>query len=437
MSHRSQSSRKGRGAGTLSRLLASLLSVCLVLGTAPLAYAEGLSDDGAETAAGETVTEEMEPDLPVVEEESADEVSEPIASETTGGEVDDDTEPVVDAAETEQEAPAAEEGSTEGELLATAEAQDDEGQGDSETPIMRQAPAVPAPDGFTAGPNGLLAYRIDSEQRVDVRGLFDGEWIGSTYSNRGYRPIVRIDEGSSGVEGASAILGQTGLVVTALPSFSEDGRAIFLRYSIEHPEGSAPDAIGFDFAIAGDIRIGRDDSANVVLMDSGRGFYMTSAHDFDDNGTPASLAIYFSNTSGVDEPTAVWIGRYGQWWDNFFSDQREGTDNVDSAFSVSWQGLSLEQGETLTRGIASAVGELAEQALPEPEPDPEPEPEPEPVPVPVPEPEPEKTPQQASSRTGLPTTGDGIRSAALPAMLGLAVLLMGVTLAIRRREIGC
>jgi len=185
MSHRSQSPRKGKGAGALSRLLASLLSVCLVLGTAPLAYAEDLSGDGVEEAATEaTVTEEMESDLSVVEEEPADEASEPIASETTDGEVDDDTEPVVDASETEQGAPAVEEGPVEGELLATAEAQDGEGQGDSETPMVMRGTSVPAPDGYTAGPNGLLAYYVDDyDQTIDVRFLFDGEWISSMCGN--------------------------------------------------------------------------------------------------------------------------------------------------------------------------------------------------------------------------------------------------------------
>lgn len=439
----------GRRTRPLSRVLASLLSACLIVGASPFAFAEGLSDDGgAEAAIGETVlAEEAEPEIPVIEEEGGlGESADPVDSEPDGDALPEGEGPVIeevvegedpsaaaaggqDTPGMDENLPAAEPLPEPAEELGAPEA--------AEGPmlLLREDPpaADPVPDGFTAGPNGLLAYRIDSDQRIDVRGLFNGHWIGSTYSNRGYRPVVRIDDDSPvAAEGASRILEQTGLAVTALPGFSEDGRAIFLRYSIAYPGDSASDAIGFDFAIAGDIQIGSDDGADVMLMESGRGFYMTSSYDVDGNGTPASLAIYFSNTAGVDEPTAVWIGSYGMWWDNFFSDQREGTDNVDSAFSISWQGLSLGQGESLTRGAASAVGELAEEALPEPEPEPDPEPAPEPAPAPEPE---KPTPvQQASAKAAMPATGDAVQNPLPFALLGAVALLAAGALVVLRKE---
>lgn len=436
----------GRRTKPLSRVLASLLSACLIAGTSPFAFAEGLSDDGGtEAAIEETVpVEEAGQELPVVDEGEPEESADPADPELGGDALPEGEEPVieevVEGEDPSEIAPDEQDALPEAEQLPEPAA---EVQEELDTPEAAEGsmllpredpPADPVPDGFTAGPNELLAYRIDSDQRVDVRGLFDGRWISSTYGNGGYRPVIRIGEDSSAAEGASNILGQTGLVVTALPSFSEDGRAIFLRYSIAYPEGSASDAIGFDFAIAGDIKIGGDDSADVMLMENGRGFYMTSSFDVDANGTPASLAIYFSNTAGVDEPTAVWIGDYGMWRENFFSDQREGTEDVDSAFSISWHDLSLQQGESLTRGAASAVGELAEQALPEPEPIPEPEPEPAPEPAPAPEPEKPAPIQQASAKAAMPATGDVVQNPLPLALLGAVALLAGGALAVLRKD---
>ncbi len=222
-------------------------------------------------------------------------------------------------------------------------------------PVKVLAAGTPEiPDGFTAGPDNKLIYKIDAtSQNIDVRGLFDGDWIGSTYNNYGFQPVVR--SGGSIRWDAEDIKSAFDLEVTAKPTFSEDGEAIFLSYTIENLGDTSRT---FDFAIAGDIQIGNDDSADVTLLDGG--FSMSSSEDVDANGNPASMILYYGDTAGGSAPDNVWIGPYGNWGgNNLFEDQRQNLENHDSAFSVSWLNITLDPGQTVSYSIGSAVGEVA------------------------------------------------------------------------------
>lgn len=222
--------------------------------------------------------------------------------------------------------------------------------------------------------------------------------------------------------GADDIAEQFGLGVIATPSFSEDGKAIYLAYTIKNQQPQAEDTAPFvfDLAIIGDIQIGEDDSSNVTLMGNGRGFVMVSKTDVDEQGTPASLAIYYASTAGVDEPDTVWIGDYYFWDDGaYFADQRQNTQGIDSAFAVSWQGLSLAPGAQMTRSIGNALGEMAENALPAAEPTP--------VPAPL-----QATPQTVH-QASLPQTSDGAVSLPVMMLIGLLALGAATSLHVSRR----
>ncbi len=230
----------------------------------------------------------------------------------------------------------------------------------SEKASIAEAPPQ-APDGYTTDSNNLVAYKVD-DCWIDVKGLFDNRWIGSTYSDEGFFPVVRIGESvyAGSDYDLSELEEKTGLALTPKPSISPDGKAIYVKYLIKN---TTTETIIFDFAIAGDVQIDEDDSATLSMMPDGRGFFMTKQSSEVLHGSQAStaaevatLAIFISNTLGVDSADGVWLGEYDEW--DYFTNQQNDVTDKDSAFSVFWLAQTLAGNETSILGMGSALGDM-------------------------------------------------------------------------------
>lgn len=446
-------------------LLSILLSICLVTGMSSLAFAGETDEASVGSGADQTQVAQIDSAISaaVPSSEPADDSAAPQTDMDEGTPSEQPDMTGDDAATAIEPAPTTEEAST-----GTTGVDDQAVQADSTTPaaspgqtrtaspvetddaaedtVLMTAGVSTLPEGYIIGPNSLLAYHISPEQTIDVRGSFNGEWISTTFGNYGFAPIVKV--GNNFYWGSSDIRTSTGIVVTATPGFTDDGKGIYLSYLLEldetvpEPESyplswaAISSSILFDFGIGGDIYIDGDDEASVTMLDNGRGFIMTSGYSFNEEGEPASLAIYFSNTEGVDEPDAVWVGSYDDFLGStIFQDQRQGIEDEDSAFAVSWHDLELSGNQQTSLAIGMSAGAMAENAFSEPEPEPNPAIAPKPA-------APESTPAlvqrastaPASHRTSqLPETVDDTANPLSIAVIGLLFLGAGGMLLVSRK----
>lgn len=363
-----------------SHLLPLLLSLFLIMGlfTAPLSFGADDQDNQTEAAIAESV--EQSPDEEVVNEEDAVEGDGVIEEDAVEG--DGVIEDVIEE-------------STQAQPASTA-------------PV---AQPQEAPAGYTTDEHGLIAYQIKNDLFVDVQGFVEGAWISSTYSDRGFFPVVRIGGTEGQVYSArsyskEAITQATGLVITPKPAISPDGKAIYLRYEIKNT-GDTP--VSFDFAIAADVEVDNNDSAALTMMPNGRAFLMVNEY------SEATLAIFFANTSGVDAADGVWLGEYGVW--DYFTNQQNDITGIDSAMSVFWLDNMLAVQQALTLGIGSAVGDMdVADALGTDEPE-------EPTATPVVAKA--KAPGKVTPKDPSPKTGDsGVESVVLMAFLALGTAVV-------------
>lgn len=143
--------------------------------------------------------------------------------------------------------------------------------------------------------NGIMAFKIDEEKNtIDVKGFYKGEWIQTTFNNKGYEVAwkdINPDQ------------------ITKAAAFTKDGRYVRLTYTVEAGET----AINGKLAVHADIMIGANDRAAIETIRDEDG-KVIGIKMVDDDGTSsthdAQFNLRFADADGVTKADTHWFGHY-------------------------------------------------------------------------------------------------------------------------------
>lgn len=222
--------------------------------------------------------------------------------------------------------------------------------------------------------DGVMVYREGG--MVDVKGLYKGQYLSTTYDDDGY--YLDYDDSVFSVE--------------AKPAFVNKNNFVKLEYVLT----AKADVTDGKFAIHTDVQIGENDSAPISLLYDADGKPIGLKMVDNDNLTRgAQFNLFFSGTYGVTDVSSYWFGYYGgsdddenmygtiadqlgeptevngwtkdedpgKWKKTYESGKYVYSDadglqltGTDSGMAVSWQGISLKQGQTTTVSILLGIG---------------------------------------------------------------------------------
>ena len=169
-------------------------------------------------------------------------------------------------------------------------------------------------------PETVMAYRFNGSG-FNIYGKYDGKWKLTSFADYGFSTMIGIvstDENGEEVitsspvsfdrEGKASI---HNLVITLAPVFTDNGKTIDFRYTVEN-KGS--EAVTYYLASHADVQIGSDDTANITLFDDKGGFKMVSDEDEDKDalGNGAQFNFFKEDTTGF------WFGRFSVRYENVY-----------------------------------------------------------------------------------------------------------------------
>ncbi len=227
------------------------------------------------------------------------------------------------------------------------------------------------PYGYTTDENGWMTFKSYDDGAVDVKAIYDGNWIKTSYDTTKQYQIK-----TSGLDGAA---------VTVTPTIINGGSYVKVLYTITNNGGTA--ITEGKLAVHSDIQIGDNDDAAIEIIQDGDGnaigFRMIDDHTENKTGCTsrgAQLNLYFAGTGGVIDADTYWFGYYGNRDKNAFmtiSDETVSSsyknnyekdesgnyiklNNVDSGIAFSWQNIALAAGESKEFSWVINVGFEAE-----------------------------------------------------------------------------
>ncbi|GEM_PF-4592232 len=217
------------------------------------------------------------------------------------------------------------------------------------------------------GEGGYVAYGIEEiNQSRDVLGHYcteddpEGFWIQTTYAGQGYNCTYELSQDASVKSHAELVLNE---------------HYVKMSYTIK--AGTLPVVDG-KLGVYADIQIGDNDDAPITVLYNEKneviGFEMVNT-DEDSDSYGAVYRAFFKEMPGVTPVSTWWIGDY--WYDYYFanyvyqqlSEETEegegyetdggrytGISDIDSAFCLSWQGINLAPGESVTYSFLIGIG---------------------------------------------------------------------------------
>lgn len=214
------------------------------------------------------------------------------------------------------------------------------------------------PYGYTTDENGWMTFKSYDDSAVDVKAIYDGNWIKTSFTSTKQYKIK-----TAGLDSAA---------VTVTPTIINGGAYVKVLYTVTN-NGETPITEG-KLAVHSDIQIGDNDDAAIEIIcdNSGKaiGFRMIDDHKVDDKedctSSGAQLNLYFAGTGGVTNADTYWFGYYSHRQDNAFvtiSDETVNSgnknkyekdengnyiklSNIDSGIAFSWQNIELAAGES-------------------------------------------------------------------------------------------
>ena len=353
--------RKGKN------VLAAILSAAMVVNTAlpeALVYASDTDDTAMlnetvyQEAVPESVSDESNPAAERSDENTADAEYEDIISEE-GNDVTDSQNPDADITEDgngdtdiladdadQAELYTAEDGT--GEVVIDSADLVDEDKKEEKQPEEDAGDDMIAPQAADSSyvANDYMRYCRNSDTNIDIQGWYNNAWRYTTFSSRGYY----LKE--SGLDNATVTIEQ--------PSFVYGERFVEVTYKVTADKGAVSNG---KLGVYADVQIGSNDSAAITLIrdQNGKavGFQM-----IDDNRNYGSynacFRLYFAGDVMRDnspEADTYWMGAYYNRYDYCFNTvNTDSITGIDSGLALSWQNISLEEGESQTYKMLVGVG---------------------------------------------------------------------------------
>lgn len=211
------------------------------------------------------------------------------------------------------------------------------------------------------GSSDFMEYELGrSEHIFNIRGLFNGNFIKTTYSDRGYKVAVQVGDNvktdlfALGDFAFGKVYTVDGVQVRLNTEFAENGRAVKLLYELYNPTESE---LEIKIGSSADTQIGANDKAEVSFDQSG--IVME-----DKDSTSSTYGARFRLLPD-DSFTAKWLGYYNQAYSNIFNNTEEISYNGDSGIAWSWTAqLPADTGITFSCRIrVDSIFELGDVVL--------------------------------------------------------------------------
>lgn len=209
------------------------------------------------------------------------------------------------------------------------------------------------PYGYTSDEYGWMTYKSYSDASVDVKAIYNGNWIKTSYDSSKQYQIK-----TEGLSGAA---------ITVTPSIINGGSYIKVLYTVTN--NSSDYITGGKLAVHSDIQIGSNDMAAIELIfnSSGKPIGLRMIDNDERNlSYGAHLNLYFAGMGGVTDADTYWFGYYRNRENNAFVTISDDTvnssyidkyekdangnyiklSNLDSGIAFSWQNIELAAGET-------------------------------------------------------------------------------------------
>lgn len=214
------------------------------------------------------------------------------------------------------------------------------------------------PDGYTQVGNTMLYYSQTSSS-IDIQGCYNGQYYGSTYSNRGYRVAMQVNNGSA--TSVDCLYGTTINGVTCTASIEAQGELARICYTVINTN---VEDIVISLGTHADVMIGNNDYAPISRrIDTTGNTYGVTMKD----GNGAQLCVLFgSGLAGVTSVSDYWFGYYStnnseyNMVGNYSPGGNYMNENgsYDSGMGWCWKNRTILAGSTVVFSYLIGVGEV-------------------------------------------------------------------------------
>lgn len=214
-----------------------------------------------------------------------------------------------------------------------------------------------APSDYTRVGDADIYYKMLPES-FDIIGGLNGRYYGSTYGNRGYRAVMKVDNGYA------CALDPTGSQVDGVTFHTSiEQQGIFARVTFTLTNTDAEVDKTISLGAYADVMIGDNDRAPIVrrLDTTGNPYGMVMS-----DGSGAQLCVLFGNgLAGVTPVSDFWFGYYGLNNSNdrivgdytTDSSYMEENGSYDSGMGWCWKDKVIPAGSTVSFSFLMGVGD--------------------------------------------------------------------------------
>jgi hypothetical protein len=197
---------------------------------------------------------------------------------------------------------------------------------------------------YIAEPTTQLAYCFKNHgidflaYYVDPRNSSRRGWVGTTYSNGGWR----YDLNGVNSQMTDGVQTNGNVKLELKPEFVYDNGIPYLQITHKLTNTGSARVTGQKFGASADIMLYGNDQAPLTYLNYGA--LMT------DRIESPSIKFRFvcQNLQGVDDVSTLWLGTYGSEREHVYDDRRENISGVDSAMNFSYQNIELNAGASKT-----------------------------------------------------------------------------------------
>lgn len=215
------------------------------------------------------------------------------------------------------------------------------------------------PSGYAQVGNTLLYY-YQSSYSIDVQGCFNGQYYGSTFSNRGYKLAMQVNNGSA--VSVDCLNGTTIDNVSCRASIAQQGELARICYTVTNAN---EEDVVVSLGTHADVMIGNNDRAPISRrIDTVGNTYGVTMKD----GNGAQLCVLFgSGLAGVTSVNDYWFGHYStnsspyNMVGNYSAGSYYMVENgsYDSGMGWCWKSRVIPAGASVEYSYLIGVGEVS------------------------------------------------------------------------------
>lgn len=224
--------------------------------------------------------------------------------------------------------------------------------------VQMRSVSSSVPYGYTQVGNTMLYY-YQSSSSIDIQGCYNGQYYGSTYSNRGYRVAMQVNGGSA--TSIDCLNGTTISGVSCFASIEAQGELARMFYTVTNT--NLEDVV-ISLGTHADVMIGNNDHAPISRrIDTAGNTYGVTMKD----GNGAQLCVLFgAGLAGVTSVSDYWFGYYStnnseyNMVGNYSpgSNYMEENGYYDSGMGWCWKNRTIPAGSTVVFSYLIGVGEV-------------------------------------------------------------------------------